>query len=132
MKAERVIASPDITPESKRYWEAANERRLLIGICNACIQPYFYPRPLCPFCFSSDTDWVEASGKGTLYTFSISRTAKVPYAIAYVTLDEGPSMMTNIVDCDLDRLACGQSVSVVFKHTDSGQLIPMFTPDERE
>ena len=65
---------------------------------------HHYPRAICPFCFSDKTEWSEASGKGTIYTYSVMRRAPVPYAIAYVTLDEGPTMMTNIVDCDLDKL----------------------------
>ena len=54
----------------------------------------------------------EASGNGTIYTYSVMRRAPMPYAIAYVTLDEGPTMMTNIVDCDLDEIRIGQAVSL--------------------
>jgi uncharacterized OB-fold protein len=55
------------------------------------------------------------------------RRAEVPYAIAYVTLDEGPTMMTNLVDCDFDRLKIGQRVKVVFTPTDGGPPVPTFT-----
>jgi uncharacterized protein len=70
----------------------------------------------------------DASGRGTIYTFSVMRRAKEPYAIAYVTLAEGPTMMTNIVDCDFDKLSIGQAVSVIFKDTESGPPVPMFRP----
>ena len=65
-------------------------------------------------------EWRAASGKGTIYTYSVMRRAKEPYAIAYVTLAEGPTMMTNIVDCDFDALRVGQPVNVVFKDTENG------------
>ena len=94
----------------------------------AAARLHHYPRAICPFCFSDKTEWIEASGKGTIYSYSVMRRAPVPYAIAYVTLDEGLTMMTNIVDCDLDKLKCGQAVKVVFKPTDGGPPVPMFTP----
>ena len=69
----------------------------------------FTPRAHCPFCFSDNTGWQQASGDATIYTYSVMRRgAPVPYAIAYVTLAEGPTMMTNIVDCDLDGIRIGQ------------------------
>jgi hypothetical protein len=72
---------------------------------------------------------VSAAGRGTIYSFSVSRRVlPTAYAIAYVTLDEGVSMMTNIVDCDLDDIRIGQAVEVVFKPTDGGPPVPMFRP----
>ena len=72
--------------------------------------------------------WRDASGKGAIYTFSVMRRAKETYAIAYVTLAEGPTMMTNLVDCDFDALRIGQPVTVVFKDTENGPPVPMFKP----
>ena len=72
--------------------------------------------------------WQEASGRGTVYTYSVMRRAPVPYCIAYVTLAEGPTMMTNIVDCDLDTVRIGQAVRLVFKPSEGGPPVPMFTP----
>ena len=69
-----------------------------------------------------------ASGRGTIYSYSVMRRVPVPYAIGYVTLEEGVTMMTNIVDCDLDAIRIGQRVKVVFKPTDGGPPVPMFTP----
>ena len=72
--------------------------------------------------------WEESSGEATIYTFSLMRkSATGPYAIAFVTLKEGPSLQTNIVDCDMDTLKIGQKVKVVFKPTD-GAPLPFFTP----
>ena len=82
----------------------------MIKQCAACGKAHHYPRSICPFCFSDRTEWTEASGKGTIYSYSVMRRAPVPYAIAYVTLPEGPTMLTNIVDCDFDKLKIGQAV----------------------
>ena len=127
-EAERKIAAPATDVESKPYWDAANQGRLLVKFCAACGRHHHYPRALCPFCFSDKTEWRDASGKGTIYSYTVMRRAPVPYAIAYVTLDEGIAMLTNIVECDFDQLKIGQKVSVVFKPTDGGAPMPMFKP----
>jgi len=126
--AKRKITPPRANPETQAYWDAAAQGKLLIKRCEACGELHFYPRALCPFCFSDRTAWQEASGRGTIYAFSITRRAPVPYAIAYVTLAEGPMMMTNIVDCDLDAIRIGQAVSVVFEASEGGPPVPMFKP----
>ena len=126
---DRELAPPQINPGDEPYFDAAAQGRLMIKRCAACGEHHFYPRPLCPFCFSERTEWMEAKGTGSIYTFSVSRRASpVPYAIAYVTLDEGVTMMTNIVDCDLDAIRIGQRVRVVFKPTAAGPPVPMFAP----
>ena len=109
------------------YWEAARAGRLLLKHCRDCDKTHYYPRPLCPFCMSSDTQWREASGEGTIYSWSVERRATPPYAIAFVTLPEGPTLLTNIVDCDLDSLAIGQNVKLAFETRDE-QPVPVFRP----
>ena len=75
-------------------------------------------------------EWEEAGGGGEVYSYSVLRRgAPVPYCIAYVRLDEGLLVMTNIVDCDLDEIRIGQRVRVVFKRSTSGTAVPMFTPE---
>ena len=69
-----------------------------------------------------------ASGKGRIYSYSVMRRVAPPYAIAYVTLDEGVTMMTNIVDCDLDRISIGQEVEATFPTTEGGYAVPVFRP----
>ena len=125
--AERKITPPQPNPETQAFWDAAAEGRLLLKKCRACGEVHWYPRALCPYCFG-ETDWVAASGKGAIYSYSVMRRAPVPYAIAYVTLDEGVTMMTNIVDCDLDAIRIGQAVRLAFKPTDRGPPVPMFSP----
>jgi uncharacterized protein len=128
MANERPIMAPVPFPETTPYWEAAGQGKLLLKRCAACGAYHFYPRVFCPFCFSGNTEWCEATGTGTIYSFSVMRRAEVPYAIAYVTLAEGPTMLTNIVYCDLDAIRIGQRVRVVFKAAEDGQAVPMFTP----
>jgi uncharacterized OB-fold protein len=125
---QRKITAPPVNQETQPFWDAAAQGKLLYKKCAACGEPHFYPRNHCPFCFSDRTEWQEASGRGTVYTYSVMRRASVPYCIAYVTLAEGPTMMTNIVDCDLDKVQIGQPVRLVFKLSDGGPPVPMFTP----
>lgn len=127
-RAERTIPAPPVTPETRPFWEAAAGGRLLLKTCTACGQPHHYPRAICPFCFSDRTEWRPASGRGTIYSYSVMRRVPVPYAIAYVTLEEGVTLMTNIVDADLDAIRIGQPVRVVFKPTEDGPPVPMFAP----
>ncbi|MBA2282260.1 MAG: Zn-ribbon domain-containing OB-fold protein [Actinomycetota bacterium] len=123
---------PNPDAETVPYWEAARDGRLLIKRCTACGRPHFYPRPFCPHCWSDAVEWEEASGRATIYTFSIVRRndlppwgERVPYVAAVVDLEEGPRMITNIVDCDVDVVAIGQSVEVAFRDEDEF-VIPVF------
>jgi uncharacterized OB-fold protein len=115
-------------PETRPVFEAADGGKLIVPKCNACGRSHWYPRAICPYCFSQDLAWNPASGHGTVYSFSVMKRAEVPYAIAYVTLDEGPTMMTNIVDCDLDSIRIGQKVKLAFVASENGPRMPMFTP----
>ncbi len=124
----RTIPAPQPGPETQPFWDAAVQGRLLIKRCRACGEAHYYPRPLCPFCASDQTEWQEAKGTGTLYSYSVMRRAAVPYAIAYVTLDEGVTMMTNVVGVAFDALRIGQRMRVVFTPTDGGPPVPTFTP----
>ncbi len=130
--ADRIpgfAGAPDSNPEIAPYWQACAEGRFLIRACDACGRAHWYPRARCPHCFSDRTDWREATGRGTIYSFSHVARAEVPYVMAYVTLADGPTMMTNIVDCDPASVRIGQAVHVVFKPTQGGPPVPMFTPD---
>jgi uncharacterized protein len=125
---ERKIQAPQPNLETQAFWKAAEEGKLMIGKCTACGRVHYYPRAICPYCLSDKTELQQASGSGTIYTYSVMRRAPIPYAIAYVTLQEGVAMMTNIVDCDLDKIQIGQAVRLVFKPSDGGPPVPMFTP----
>ncbi|MDP6343504.1 MAG: Zn-ribbon domain-containing OB-fold protein [Alphaproteobacteria bacterium] len=127
-RIERSYPEPSINLETERYWQAAKDGVLLLKKCNDCGKTHFYPRAICPHCLGGDTEWYEASGRGRIYTYSVMRRAATPYAIAYVTLDEGVTMMTNIVECDLDGIEIGQEVEVTFRATEGDQALPVFRP----
>ena len=119
--------APDTNPETKPFWDACAAGKFLIRRCTACRKAHWYPRSLCPFCFG-ECEWVEGSGKGKIYSFSVMARAEVPFAMAYVTLEEGPSMMTNFVDCDFDALRVGQRVKLKWTPTENGPPVFTFTP----
>jgi uncharacterized OB-fold protein len=127
MQDSHLFTDPPENTDSKPFYDAAAQGRFLARKCRECGEPHWYPRPYCPFC-GGETDWVELSGDGTVYSYSISRRADPPYAIAYVALAEGVSMLTNLVDCDFDALAIGQKVRLTFKPTVGGRRVPCFTP----
>ncbi|MFG1187759.1 Zn-ribbon domain-containing OB-fold protein [Xanthobacter aminoxidans] len=123
---ERAIPSPVIDAESAPFYAAAREGRFLVRRCTETGRFHWYPRALCPFSLK-ETEWVEASGRGEIYSYSVMRRSDPPYAIAYVRLEEGPVMLTNIVECDFDALAVGQKVGLVFVPTaGEGTPVPCF------
>jgi uncharacterized OB-fold protein len=125
----RPIPAPMVSVETKPFWDAAAEGRFLIKRCTACGKAHWYPRNLCPFCMSTETVWEESPGEGVVYTFSVMRRSPTgPYAIGYVTLDEGPAVLTNFVGVAPDRLAIGMKVKVKFQPTDGGPPAPVFAP----
>ncbi|MFT3820842.1 MAG: OB-fold domain-containing protein [Rubrivivax sp.] len=125
---DRPLGQVVVDAATEPYWAAARDGVLKLRRCMACQRPHWYPRPMCPFC-QGDTEWVDAAGTGEIYSVSVTRRAgPIPYALAFVKLDEGVTMMSNIVDCDLDGLSIGQRVRLVFKPADGGQPVPMFTP----
>lgn len=124
----RDIAGPQPDPETQAWWEACGKGRLSLRHCKACGQKHFPPRTICPYCFSDDTEVQEVSGAGQIYSFSVMRRAAKPYVLAYVTLDEGPTVMTNIATADLDAVRIGQRVRVAFEETNTGYKLPVFAP----
>ena len=125
----RNIPAPAVTIESKPFWDAATEGKFMIKRCNACGEAHWYPRALCPFCFSEKTVWEESPGEGVIYSYSVMhRSPSGPYAIGYVTLAEGPAVLTNFVDVAPDGLSIGQKVKVKFQPTENGPPVPVFAP----
>lgn len=123
------IPAPAPEAGTEPFWEGTKNGKLMVKYCQSCKQPHWYPRTLCPFCFG-DTEWKETSGKGTVFSFSVMQRGNPnPYCIAYVTLDEGVTMMTQIVDCDLDSIKIGMKVQVVYKPSEGdSHQVPMFKP----
>jgi len=127
---------PVVDVESDNFWRGCREGKLLIKLCDACGRNHFYPRDYCPFCWSAATRWIEASGRGRLYSYSIVHQNplppfkdRCPYAIVIVALDEGPRMMANWdFDVPLDQLACDIPVTAVFREMDGVLSLPAFRP----
>jgi uncharacterized OB-fold protein len=129
--------APNVNAETKPFWDATTQGRLILRKCRACQTVNWYPRTLCPACGSFDTEWIDATGRGTIYSFAVTRRGAgayrdaAPYVLAYVELAEGPRVMTNIVDCDIDALQIGDPVEVVFHDTGQGAALPRFRPAGR-
>jgi uncharacterized OB-fold protein len=121
------VGTIDTNPETKPFFEGTAAGKFLIRRCTACKKAHWYPRGLCPFCFG-ECAWEEASGKGKIYSLSVMKRAETPYVMAYVTLAEGPTMLTNIVDGDMDALKIGQEVKVKLVPTEGGPPMPVFAP----
>ena len=127
-------AAPPIGPESRPFWDATARGVLRLPKCDACGLVIFYPRSRCPSCRSRRTTWTDLSGRGTVYSFTLTRRMPgrwgqhAPFILAYVELAEGPRMLTNIVDCDPETVSIGMPVTVVFDDTGEGSAIPRFAP----
>ena len=125
---------PQIDAETRPFWDAAREHRLLVRSCTSCGRPHYYPRPFCPFCWNGRVEWVEASGRATLYTYSVVHAndlppwpERVPYIAAVVDLAEGPRMMTELVGCQPEQAVIGMDLRVAFR--DDGEFTaPVFRP----
>ncbi|MEE8568749.1 MAG: OB-fold domain-containing protein [Anaerolineales bacterium] len=114
--------------ENRAFWDASESGKLLVKQCNDCSQPHYYPRIICPYCGSQATEWVEASGKGTLHAYSLFRRASPPQILAYVTLEEGVTMLTEMIECDPEELSINDEVVVAFRRESDGRQIPVFVP----
>lgn len=126
---------PTIEPETQPFWDALKEGKLLLGKCNGCGRVHYYPRPMCPHCWSEDVTLVEAAGRGTLYTWSTvfvndlpPFNAKLPYIAAQVDLEEGVRITTIIVDAAPAQLSIGMAVDIGFEPISDDVTIPVFRP----
>ena len=113
------VPPPQIQPEMTAFWTALRGGELLLPHCRRCEFVVWSPRPYCPKCGSLEVDWVPASGDGVVYSYTVNRRGKGfnrkyqelgPYVVAYVELAEGPRILTNIVDADVDSVAIGARV----------------------
>ena len=126
---------PPVNPNTQPYWDGCAQGRLLLQRCGDCGHLQFYPRMLCAACGSGALGWVEATGRGMVKTFTIIRRAvsaafepDAPYVVALVELEEGPTLMSNVVGCDPASVIIGQPVRVVFEPRGEGIAVPLFEP----
>ncbi|MGH7899772.1 MAG: Zn-ribbon domain-containing OB-fold protein [Candidatus Binatia bacterium] len=128
---------PRIDEENRWFWEAAARHELVLEKCAACGRVRFYPRALCPSCLSAEVEYLRASGRGKVYTFTVTHQNQapgfrdeLPYVMAYVELDEGPRLLTNIVSTPPDDVKVGMAVEVVFEDVSETLAIPKFKKAE--
>ena len=126
---------PTVSGETRPFWDACRRGVLLIQRCPSCDRYQFYPRGICANCWASDIEWVKSSGKGTVWSFTVTsqnRTRgfaeEVPYVVALVELDEGVKMFTNIIECDPGDVRTGMPVEVTFVWATEQISIPYFRP----
>ncbi|RJP34044.1 MAG: Zn-ribbon domain-containing OB-fold protein [Actinobacteria bacterium] len=132
---EMLKPLPIPTKWSQPFWDAAKEHRLVLKKCSTCGNidhpPYLY----CTACQADEHEWIEASGKGTLYAYAVNHFGvpfpfwdDMPYVLAMVDLPEGPRMISNIVECDIEKLANGMELEVVFDDVSGEITLPKWKP----
>jgi uncharacterized OB-fold protein len=133
MSGERILPMPDA--DSKPFWQGCYEHELRFQQCAACGEVRWPPSILCPGCHSQETRWIKASGRGTVYTFAVYHQAfhpsfkgRVPYVVAVVRLEEGPMLLTNIVGCPPEAVACDMPVQVAWDDLSEEYSLPQFRP----
>ena len=130
---------PAITTEAKPFWDAAAQQKLIIQRCKNCQSWVWTPRPSCNECGSERVEWTQVSGEGEIYSFTVIRQVvgraaskafepDIPYVIAWVDLDEGPRLITNIVGCPVEDVKLGMKVSVQFEQASEKVWLPKFKP----
>lgn len=124
---------PKPTQWSQPFWEGCKKHKLLIQKCQDCQKLIFYPKKFCPKCLSSNIEWMEASGKGKVYSYMVVYSYQptefeedLPYVVAIVQLEEGVKMMSNIVGCSPEEVKCDMEVKVFFKKVTEEITLPNF------
>ena len=128
-----ALPVPEPNADSRAYWDAARERRLVVRRCRACGRHHFMPRGQCPACWSDELEWVDSGGFGTVYSLSVVHRAPTPdfgavapYVIALVDLDEGPRMFANVVGPGALQASIGERVQLTFERRGDTVLMPQF------
>ena len=137
MSGGKPLPDTDSEPHST-FWAACSDERLLIQACPDCGKRQFFPRSWCHFCGAGDVEWIEADGTGRVHAYTVIRRATeipafaddVPYTVAYVELDEGVRICSNIVACDPDDVEIGLPVEVTFDHVTADVALPKFRPQD--
>ena len=131
---ELPAPAPPVVPETKPFWDGTKAGKLVLPRCPRCSFVIWYPRQFCPQCGQTPVEWFEASGLGTVYSFTIVRRGEgayrdtPQYTLAIVELQEGPRVLTNIIDCDPAVLQIGQAVKAVFSDAGESAALLRFRP----
>jgi uncharacterized protein len=125
---------PTIDCDSESWWQAVQDRHLMINTCSGCGQNSLYVRPFCPHCWSEDVALAPASGRARLYTWTVvhQNTAPfdtcTPYVVAMVDLAEGPRLMTVLEGCPVEKLCADMELTIAFRDDGDGFIVPVFRP----
>ena len=122
----------DADSVTREWWDATREKRFVLQTCRVCNHHQHYPRPVCTRCGSVELGYEEASGRGLIYSFTVSHRApgpefETPYVVALIKLEEGPIILSNIVDADPESLGCDMPVQVTWEDLPDGRALPKFT-----
>lgn len=126
--------APPVTNDTQEFWDATARGVFLLKRCDDCGVVIWYPRFVCPDCHGTATSWFEASGRGTVYSYTVPRRGQgpwkdvAPFIVAYVELDEGPRVMTNLVEVEPEAVEVGMAVEVVWHDTGEGRALYRFRP----
>ena len=117
------------------FWQAAKRHELVMPRCKTCADLFFYPRELCPHCLSQDLEWVQVSGQGRVYSYTVVHQPAhsafredAPYVYAMVQLDEGPRLIANIVSCPIEDVKIDMRVTVTFDDVTPEVTLVRFRP----
>ena len=127
---------PRASAESRPFWDAAREHRLVLQKCKTCGSFWFPPSQRCPHCLSAEHAWTEVAGTGRVFSFVIYHRlyhkgwqGELPYVVAVIELDEGPRLVSALTGCPVDRVACDMRVRVLFDDVTPDVTLPKFTCD---
>ncbi len=118
--------------DTRPYWEGLAQSELRIQRCDACSRAVFYPRSICPHCHADQLSWIVASGRGTIYSYTVAHQAfgmfadETPFIVAIIELEEGVRMMSRIIDAPRERVAIGLPVQVTFETVGENITLPYF------
>jgi uncharacterized OB-fold protein len=121
MSAQLPIESVTESPETRPFWDGARAGELVLPYCPRCERTVWYPRNFCPTCAASPVQWRAASGRGVIYSYTtIERGAGAyadvgRYVLAYVELEEGPRVLTNVIGKDPDEIEVDDLVTIEFE-----------------
>ena len=129
---------PEITPVTQPFWAAAANGNLVMQLCGDCHAWVWCPRPACVECGSEKLSWEPLSGRGKVFAFTVIRevvgralrgfAGDIPYVTAWIDLDEGPRICSNVIGCAIEQVKIGMPVEVLFETAGPGISLPKFRP----
>jgi uncharacterized OB-fold protein len=131
--AEATRLEPTASVAGEPFWQGSREGRFLLPWCTTCGQAHWFPREVCPHCLSSELEWREASGNGTVHAVSVmpkpgnpAMAGREPYAVALIDLAEGVRMMSEVAGGDPTTVAVGDAVRLDWEPLTDGRRLPIW------